>query len=659
MKAFLTSAVGSLALSFLPSSQAATPAEQLEKFRAEAHSGAASKLTSTLLALKDLPKTVGVSRARARGLPLDEALGIRNGHVLITAYGSDPQALRVELEAKGLIRAKVHATSVSGRAPIERIAEMAEIPGLTYMKQSIPELHAGLVTSQGDKSMYSELARQQFGVDGTGVRVGVISDSYNCLSPESAPGVPYTSAEEDIANGDLPADIHVLPEGAECHEDDANSDEGRAMMQIIHDVAPGASLSFYSGYHGQEDFAAGILQLAADGAKVIVDDLRYNDEPVFENGVVAKAVNAVKKQSVTYFSAAANQGRHAYESAFRPRRVQGTPELRHDFDPGRGIDTLQHVVLDGDILEAIVLNWDDPSISANGIKGATSNVDIVIYDMNGQPLPLCFEPTTVGPLCQLPGVADNIGRDAIETALIFNLNFEPDPPPVDLQIGLEVRSGPGPTRIRYRHTSVLKLMEYETRSSTLFGHANAEGAEAVGAAWWFDTAAYGAANHPICNYACVNSYSSAGGVALLIDDQGERRNKPYLGFKPGVTGPDGGNTTFFGNASPYRAPGEPDAFPNFYGTSAAAPHVAAVAALLLDQRARDIAANKRFIGPKHLTPDTIIAALRLTAVDIKRRALDREDATQTEVIRNGQGFDFDSGFGLVNAPGALELTRGF
>jgi len=52
---------------------------------------------------------------------------------------------------------------------------------------------------------------------------------------------------------------------------------------------------------------------------------------------------------------------------------------------------------------------------------------------------------------------------------------------------------------------------------------------------------------------------------------------------------------------------------------------------------RYIAANKRFIGPKVLTPDMIIAALRLSAADIKHHALDREDSPQTQPIRNGEG----------------------
>ena len=47
------------------------------------------------------------------------------------------------------------------------------------------------------------------------------------------------------------------------------------MMEIIHDIAPGASLAFYTAFDSEQDFANGILALAAAGAKVIVDDVGY------------------------------------------------------------------------------------------------------------------------------------------------------------------------------------------------------------------------------------------------------------------------------------------------------------------------------------------------------------------------------------------------
>lgn len=439
-------------------------------------------------------------------------------------------------------------------------------------------------------------------------------------------------------------------------EEKQGTDEGRAMMQIVHDVAPGASLSFYSGFNGEEDFADGILKLAADGAKVIVDDILYIDEPVFENGVIAKAVNAVKRQGVTYFSSAGNDGRRAYESVFRPAADSSTGAILHDFDPGSAVDTRQHVTMPGPGIGFVALNWDEPSLSANGIKGSAIDLDVVFYDMSGNPVPLCEDRDAQGNFCQFPGVANNIGNDALEIAQLWYLSLDSNAPPVDLEVSVEVRSGVAPRRIKYLRAA-LEPREFDTRSGTIYGHANAEGAEAVGGAWWFDTAAFGAANHPICNYACVNSYSSAGGTPLFIDDRGERRSKPYIGFKPGITGPDAGNTTFF-STTDVRAPGEPDGFPNFFGTSAAAPHVAAVAALMLDQRARDIQAGKRFIGAQELTPDDIVAALRRGADDIKHRALHRTDAQMTQPVRNGEGFDFDSGYGMVNALKALELTKG-
>jgi hypothetical protein len=90
------------------------------------------------------------------------------------------------------------------------------------------------------------------------------------------------------------------------------------MMQIIHDIAPNASLAFYTAFNSEQDFANGILALAAAGCKVICDDVFYYDEPMFQNGVVAQAIETVEKQGVTFVTAAGNNGSVAYQSAWMP-----------------------------------------------------------------------------------------------------------------------------------------------------------------------------------------------------------------------------------------------------------------------------------------------------------------------------------------------------
>ena len=81
--------------------------------------------------------------------------------------------------------------------------------------------------------------------------------------------------------------------------------------------------------------------------------------------------------------------------------------------------------------------------------------------------------------------------------------------------------------------------------------------------------------------------------------------------------PNGGDNTFFG------ADYESNGYPNFFGTSAAAPHAAGVAALLHEYGSG-------------LSPDTIYAALQSTAIDM-----------------GIAGIDFDSGYGLIQADLAL------
>ena len=154
----------------------------------------------------------------------------------------------------------------------------------------------------------------------------------------------------------------------------------------------------------------------------------------------------------------------------------------------------------------------------------------------------------------------------------------------------------GLEHFQQRLLSGMTVDDFDTQSPTTFGHSNAAGSEAVGAAAWYNTAEWGPAFHPACVPACAEIFSSAGGTPILFDINGKRLNKPIVRVKPGVVGPDGGNTSFFFALFPFEVPGstEPDEFPNFFGTSASAPHVAAVAALmklgsgivrLLDRRA--------------------------------------------------------------------------
>jgi subtilisin family serine protease len=596
-----------------------------------------------------------ITRAITRKVPV---LRASNGYVSVSAYGDNLSSLRTQLVAKGLQDASVHSTAVSGRAPVSALADMAATPGLKFLKPTMAMARAGIVTSQGDKSLRSDRARAESGVNGRGVRIGVLSDSYDCAPGAFAPGAPFTRAAQDIASNDLPREVLVLKDLSPVPSDDC-SDEGRGMMQLIHDVAPGSKLAFYTAFVSEADFAAGIRALADAGSKVIVDDVIYFAEPMFEDGIIAQAVDDVHDAGVAYFSAAGNDARLSYESRFRPVVVDGFELPQHDFATGRrNVDTLQTATASAGSVTLLSFQWDQPSLSANGKRGAQSDLDLYFYDANGDFIELCTDdPDQL--VCQIPGFEANVGGDAVEIPIMVNLSDED----LEVQIGIELFEGPAPNYIKYvwfdLDAGVFTVDEYDTASSTLYGHANAAGAEAVGAAAWYQTEEWGSPLRPQCIPACLNSFSSAGGTPIFLGKNGRRLHTPEIRLKPGVTGPDGGNTTFFFFDLSFEVPGttEPDGYPNFFGTSAAAPHVAAVAALILDQRSRDIAARKRFIGPRNLTPDLIYWALRLTADDMTLRNFGGDIGPQR--VDNAAGFDFDTGFGFVDAQRALRATRGF
>jgi subtilisin family serine protease len=579
-------------------------------------------------------------------------LRTQDGYVRISAYGDDVVALRTQLVGQGMLDPRMHEHSISGRVPIAALNDIAGTAGLRFIKPVLATTRAGLTTTQGDRSLRGDVARSRFGVDGSGVRVGVLSDSFDCAPGPFASGQSFTRAGQDAVNGDLPlgvrvlADLHTVPD-SEC------TDEGRAMMQIVHDVAPGASLSFKTAMTSEEDFAEGVLALANDGAKVIVDDVGYFDEPMFEDGIVASAIDQVVSRGVAYFSAAGNEGRQSYQSPFRSSGRRGLAGVRHDFDPGPGVADLQHLVAPAGTITLLSVQWDQPFFSANGSRGSQSDLDAIFYNMDGTPVALCTD-STAQLVCQEPGIANNIGGDAVELPVIVNLSNQE----LALQLGIELVSGPAPGLVKYvwydLGAAPLVVDTFDTADATVVGHANAAGAEAVGAAAWYQTAAWGSPLRPQCVPACLDSFSSSGGTPILFDRAGRRLDSAQLREKPGVIGPDAGNTSFFYFKLGFNVPGstEDDLFPNFSGTSAAAPHVAGVAALLLDRRARDLAAHRQVPPPHTLTPTALYNVIRRSASDMRLRNLGGNLGPQR--VGPSAGFDYDTGYGLVDAVGALQ-----
>ncbi|HSD66745.1 MAG TPA: hypothetical protein VLF95_08590, partial [Vicinamibacteria bacterium] len=275
----------------------------------------------------------------------------------------------VALPAYGAVRARV---------PVRRLEAIAALPEVRYVTpRQGARVNTGSQTSQGDTAHAAALARTTFGIDGTGVKVGVLSDGVDTLAARQG-------------TGDLPP---TCPQAGACVQVVAgqagSGDEGTAMLEIVHDLAPGAKLYFATAFNGDASFAANIQALKNTyGCDIIVDDVTYDNEAAFQDGVIAQAVNAVRASGALFFSSAGNSGRKdagtsgTWEGDFLSSGTVIAPVSDfeggnlpiHSFNglTGGGSANSNALTIDADY--AISLKWSDP------LGGATNDYDIFLLD---------------------------------------------------------------------------------------------------------------------------------------------------------------------------------------------------------------------------------------------------------------------------------------
>lgn len=481
--------------------------------------------------------------------------------LFITAYSSDVPATVKALASPdvtvayadsryGFVEAWVPAGVVE---PLAARAETRRIDPTFVPQVNVCAALAGQgsVSGEADCVMRARDARDISGLDGAGVSVGVMSDGVEGMATS-------------IASGDLPADTKVIDSGP------ADRREGRAMMEIVHDMAPGAQLTFSSGSGSTGQFLASAQALAAAGCDIIVDDLGLASEPFFEDGPVARAVSDIVSGGVTYLTSAGNNGMTHYAGNYvdgggvtlnpggaAPDRVTLLHAHTFSTDGAGAAVNLLPVLVKAKQSATVVLQWADPWLNAADdydlyVVGQSDGVHTTVRRSTN---------TQNGAGCN-PTEWVNAPNDTNADRWFFAVVNKSTGAACSLRI---IINGSG-------------SIQSPVAQGSVYGQASVPSVITVGAI---------SANAP--PYLTAELFSSQGPADI-------RFPVAVLRPKPDVCGVDGVTTT---------VPG----FSPFYGTSAAAPAVAAVAALMKQQLPT-------------LTPAQVQSGLAATAIDIAAPGVD-------------------------------------
>ena len=461
-------------------------------------------------------------------------------------------ATQVYLEMAGQVEANLAALHAAGIAPERTIATANLVqawltPDQIDLAAAMPFVrlirlpgyavtNTGPVTTEGDAAHRSDQLRTApLCLSGDGINVGIISDGINSAVEAVLAGeLPHTPGKKFSADVTVAAGLN------------GDGDEGTAMLEIIHDLAPGAKL-FFAGPSTSAEMFDAMNTLAEDlGCHVVCDDLSFFDQPFFDDGLLAAAgSSAVFGAGRSYVTSAGNQAQEHWQDSFNGTVVnnQATGNANWtlmDFD-GAGDHSLDVTVpANGSI--SIFLQWNDEF-------GQSAN-DYELYVVNSAETTVFGSSTNTQNGSQNPAEFINLDNTGVN--------------PVNAKIWIREFNAPTGPAIMEMFVLDSIVNEYASAADAVFGHAAAEGVISVGA--------IDAADTP-CG---LEDFSNHGPSTVWFPF--EERNTPTFVATDKVHVSGAGCFA----CDPNDCPPPPAGGCSFAGTSAAAPHIAGIIAQILE-----------------------------------------------------------------------------
>lgn len=524
-----------------------------------------------------------------------EALALQNlGATILSSTGNISWPAGVTPPPQlGVIAVRIPPSAV------EQAAALPWVVAVTPVEKQPPDV--GIFLSEG-VALHNTASANATGITGAGVNVGAISD-----------GITNLAAAQAL--GELPAVVNVVNAGS--------GDEGTAMLEIIHDLAPNAALLFHGTGAGVPGHITALNMLAGAGAHVIAEDIAFDAQPAFQKGAAALAAENLALAGISVHSSAGNLGSaHAARVAAigtgagpdgNAGPFAGCNNPQNTVNIAGADNTFDVTVGAGGTLN-VTLQWSEPrAIFPTPGRGGFTNLDLFVFSA---PVANCLAQSIA---VQGDGVGDTIEQ-------VSWTNGTANPVTVKIVVNVTgTSSAVAAPLLDLRWRGAMNAVDATTRAGSVNPDSN----------YTFGATSAAAANAGAnTNPATVNIEGfSAGGPVQLVstticpDGAAGPCAATATAGGPGQTvgaptwtAADGVSVSGVGGFGSGNCPAITQGDCRFFGTSAAAPHAAGVAALV-----------RQALGGNP-SPLEIHQVMADTAKD-----------------RGTPGFDTTWGFGVLNA----------